>query len=102
MQFRERALADPHGFGAQVGGQQVVAEPQEKADEGGVNYTCGLPVIRTSPDHGTAFDIAGQNIASPDSMRTALFEAISIYRQRSDFEHYTANPIKRHSLSTER
>jgi 4-hydroxythreonine-4-phosphate dehydrogenase len=72
------------------------------ADEGGVNYTCGLPVIRTSPDHGTAFDIAGQNIASPDSMRTALFEAISIYRQRSDFEHYTANPIKRHSLSTER
>lgn len=72
------------------------------ADEGGVNYTCGLPVIRTSPDHGTAFDIAGKNIADPDSMREALFEALEIYRQRTDYEFYTANPLKRHNLSTER
>lgn len=72
------------------------------AFEGGVNYTCGLPVIRTSPDHGTAFDIAGKNVADPGSMREALFEALEIYRQRTDYEHYTANPLKRHNLSTER
>lgn len=72
------------------------------ADEGGVNYTCGLSVVRTSPDHGTAFDIAGQNIASPDSMREALFEAISILHQRKNYEINTANPIKRQSLTAER
>ncbi len=72
------------------------------ASDGGVNYTCGLPVVRTSPDHGTAFDIAGKNIANPDSMREALFEALEIYRKRKDYEHYTANPVKRHNLSAER
>lgn len=49
----------------------------------GVNYTAGLPVIRISPDHGTAFDIAGQNRASEASLRTAMFCAIDILRSRN-------------------
>lgn len=52
------------------------------AFEDGVNFTAGLPIIRTSPDHGTAFGIAGKNEASPDSMRAALYLAIDIARQR--------------------
>ncbi len=50
----------------------------------GVNYTAGLGIIRTSPDHGTAFDIAGKGIASESSFRQALFMAIDISRQRSE------------------
>ena len=49
----------------------------------GVNYTAGLPLIRTSPDHGTAFNIAGQGIASPDSMRSAIYLALDIVRQHT-------------------
>ncbi len=48
----------------------------------GVNYTAGLPVVRTSPDHGTAFDIAGRGTADPDSFRAALFQALDIARNR--------------------
>ena len=51
---------------------------------GGVNYTAGLPVIRTSPDHGTAFNLAGKNLADASSMRSALFCACDIYKQRKD------------------
>ncbi len=50
----------------------------------GVNFTAGLPVIRTSPDHGTGYEIAGQNIADPSSMRQAIYAAIDISRSRSD------------------
>ncbi len=49
----------------------------------GVNYTAGLPIVRTSPDHGTAFNIAGKGIASPDSMRSAIYLALDIVRQRN-------------------
>jgi len=49
---------------------------------GGINYTAGLPIVRTSPDHGTAFDIAGEGKASPDSMRNAIYGAIDIARRR--------------------
>ena len=48
----------------------------------GVNFTAGLNKIRTSPDHGTAFDIAGNNIADPTSFKNAIFSAIDIYRNR--------------------
>lgn len=50
--------------------------------EDGVNFTAGLPVIRTSPDHGTAFEMAGRDEADPRSMRAAIFTAIDIYRNR--------------------
>jgi len=52
------------------------------AQEGGVNFTAGLPVVRTSPAHGTGYDIAGKNIASPDAMRNAIYWAIDILNNR--------------------
>lgn len=70
--------------------------------EDGINYTCGLPVIRTSPDHGTAFDIAGKNIADESSFRNAVFEALDIYRRRIQYEEFTANPLQRQKLSKEK
>ena len=63
----------------------------------GVNYTAGLSAVRTSPDHGTAFDIAGQNIANPASFRKALFTAIDIARNRKNYIEMTANPVKSRS-----
>ncbi|MDR3127445.1 MAG: 4-hydroxythreonine-4-phosphate dehydrogenase PdxA [Tannerellaceae bacterium] len=59
----------------------------------GVNYTGGLSIIRTSPAHGTAYDIAGQGIASPDSFRQALFTAIDACRQRAAFQEASSNPL---------
>lgn len=61
---------------------------------GGVNFTAGLPVIRTSPDHGTAYDIAGKGQASPDSFRQAIYAACDIYRLRNEYKELTANPLK--------
>jgi 4-hydroxy-L-threonine phosphate dehydrogenase PdxA len=49
---------------------------------GGVNYTAGLPIIRTSPDHGVAYDIAGKNLANPSSMIQAYKYAVSILKNR--------------------
>lgn len=54
------------------------------AFENGVNYTAGLPIIRTSPDHGTAYNIAGKNQANEQSFREALFQAINIFKHRSE------------------
>lgn len=68
----------------------------------GVNYTCGLSVVRTSPDHGTAFDIAGKNEADPDSLREAVFQAVEILQKREDFAEMTANPLKRNYIAKER
>lgn len=59
----------------------------------GVNYTAGLSAIRTSPDHGTAYDLAGKNEADPTSFRQALFLAIDIARQRKDYLDMHANPL---------
>ena len=61
----------------------------------GVNYTAGLPIVRTSPDHGTAFDIAGKNVADESSFREAVFQAIDILRQRDEYAANTANPLVR-------
>lgn len=68
----------------------------------GVNFTAGLPIIRTSPDHGTAFDIAGKGIADPSSFREAVFAAIDLLAQRKNFEENTANPLQRGKLVRER
>jgi len=61
--------------------------------EEGVNYTAGLPIIRTSPAHGTAFDIAGKNIASPDSFRQAIYAAIDIFSKREQYLNLMKNPL---------
>lgn len=65
------------------------------AMEDGVNYTAGLSIIRTSPAHGTAFDIAGQNKASEDSFRQALYSALDIYRNRLRYREATENPLRK-------
>lgn len=59
----------------------------------GVNFTAGLPYVRTSPDHGTAFDIAGRGTANEASFRQAIFAAIDIYRNRLADDEATANPL---------
>jgi len=61
--------------------------------DNGVNYTAGLPLVRTSPDHGTAFDIAGQGKASELSMRHAIFTAIDIFRNRINYDEPQKNPL---------
>jgi 4-hydroxythreonine-4-phosphate dehydrogenase len=63
----------------------------------GVNYTAGLPVVRTSPDHGTAYDIAGKGQASSSSFLEAIFTCIDILNSRSEYKFYTANPLRRGS-----
>ena len=59
----------------------------------GVNFTAGLPIVRTSPDHGTAYDIAGQNKASGDSMRNAIYLAIDVFRNHAFEKEISANPL---------
>lgn len=62
----------------------------------GVNFTAGLPIVRTSPDHGTAYDIAGQGKADEASMRQAIYAAIDIYRNRKNYDEAHANPLKKY------
>ncbi len=62
----------------------------------GVNFTAGLDIVRTSPDHGTAFDIAGKNAANPDSMRNAIYMAVDIFRNRKAWAEMSRNPLKRY------
>lgn len=60
----------------------------------GVNYTAGLSIVRTSPDHGTAFDIAGDGVAEPSSFRQALFSALQLVRNRKQSQVDEANPLE--------
>ncbi len=63
----------------------------------GVNYTAGMPVVRTSPDHGTAFDIAGKGIADGQSTLESIFLAVDIIRHRKQREEDRANPLRKMS-----
>ncbi len=74
---------------------QGLAPFKALAMEEGINYTAGLPIVRTSPDHGTAYDIAGQNKADEQSFRHALFGAVDIYRNRLFFDEITARPLRK-------
>ena len=65
----------------------------------GVNYTAGISGVRTSPDHGTAFDIAGKNRADESSFRAAIFTAVEIINQRKDYEQNRKNPLKKMSAA---
>ncbi len=69
--------------------------------ESGVNFTAGLPVVRTSPAHGTAFEIAGKDLASPDSFRAAMYLACDIVSNRKQHAEITANPLKATRHETE-
>lgn len=67
--------------------------PFKTLDMSGVNFTAGLNIVRTSPDHGTGYDIAGKNEADPSSMRNAIYMAIDVLRQRASYDELTANPL---------
>ena len=68
----------------------------------GVNFTAGLPIVRTSPDHGTAFDIAGKNLASEESFRKAVFFANNIVKRRREQLELLSNPLKIRKLTRDR
>jgi len=65
------------------------------AKDNGLNYTAGLPVVRTSPDHGTAFDIAGKNKADHSSFLAAIYECLDIIERRNTFRENHRNPLKK-------
>ena len=68
----------------------------------GVNFTAGLNKVRTSPDHGTAYEISGKGLADENSFKEAVFSAIKIYKNRSDYEFLTSNPLKKSSQKERR
>lgn len=65
------------------------------AFEGGVNYTAGLSLVRTAPDHGTLFEIAGKGVADASSFRQAIYLATDIYRNRINYDAPLANPLQK-------
>jgi 4-hydroxythreonine-4-phosphate dehydrogenase len=69
------------------------------AFDGGVNYTAGLKIIRTSPAHGTAYELAGKNEAMPDSFRKAIYMACDIFKARATHAQLTADPLKSYDIS---
>jgi len=75
---------------------QGLAPFKTLAREKGVNFTAGLPFIRTSPDHGTAFNIAWKGLADPTSMREAIYKAIDIFRRRTIFDNVSSNPLRKY------
>lgn len=74
---------------------QGLAPFKTLAMDAGVNVTAGLPCVRTSPDHGTGYDIAGQGVASEASMRNALYMALDIFRNRRRDDEAFRNPLRR-------
>ena len=68
------------------------------AFENGVNFTAGLPKVRTSPDHGTAYDIAGKNIADETSMMHAIYTAIDIAKNRQELSDLEAGSMKKKTI----
>ena len=75
---------------------QGLAPFKALAMDEGVNFTAGLPIVRTSPAHGTAYDIAGQGIATENSFRQAIYTAIDVYRNRIVEERIHARPLRKH------
>lgn len=63
------------------------------AFELGVNYTAGLPIVRTSPDHGTAYEMAGRDLADPRSMISSIYAAIDVYNSRMDYDELQAGKM---------
>ena len=74
---------------------QGLAPFKTLAMDSGVNFTAGLPYVRTSPDHGTGYDIAGKNLANENSLRQAIYMAIDIWRNRQRYDEAAANPLGR-------
>ncbi|MDD2594743.1 MAG: 4-hydroxythreonine-4-phosphate dehydrogenase PdxA [Bacteroidales bacterium] len=64
------------------------------AFDNGVNFTAGLPIVRTSPDHGTAYELAGKGIANPAPMLSAIYTAIDICNNRRNYDEMNRNPLE--------
>ncbi|MDI9550807.1 MAG: 4-hydroxythreonine-4-phosphate dehydrogenase PdxA [Candidatus Cryptobacteroides sp.] len=73
---------------------QGLAPFKALAFEDGVNFTAGLPIVRTSPDHGTAYEMAGRDEADPHSMMSSIYTAIDIFRKRIAFDRLEAGKMK--------
>ena len=71
------------------------------AFEFGVNYTAGLPIVRTSPDHGTAYEMAGRDMADPRSMISSIYAAVDICTRRAEFDELQAGRMKTQTPSSE-
>lgn len=71
------------------------------AFELGVNYTAGLPIVRTSPDHGTAYEMAGRDQADPRSMMSSIYTAVDICNHRAEYDDLQANKMKVQSVSSD-
>ncbi len=74
---------------------QGLAPFKALAMDEGVNFTAGLPIVRTSPAHGTAYDIAGKGIASEDSFRQAVYVAMDVFRNRKIEKEISARPLRK-------
>jgi 4-hydroxythreonine-4-phosphate dehydrogenase len=90
--FGSSARSQYDGVLAMYHDQGLTAFKALAFDEG-VNFTAGLPIVRTSPDHGTAFDIAGKDLASETSFRSAIFLAVDVFRQRKFYKKIIENPL---------
>ena len=80
---------------------QGLAPFKSLAFEDGVNYTAGLPVVRTSPDHGTAYEMAGRDLADPRSMKAAIYAAIDIFNKRAEYDDLIENRMTIKAPDTE-
>ena len=81
---------------------QGLAPFKTLAMDGGVNFTAGLPYVRTSPDHGTGFDIAGKGVADPQSMRQALYLGVDIFRNRAAHDEAYRRPLRRQHMERDK
>lgn len=77
---------------------QGLAPFKTLAFESGVNYTAGLPIVRTSPDHGVGYDIAGKGTADESSLRAAIYMACDIYKKRKEYREFTSNPLQKQEV----
>lgn len=91
--FGSSAKSNYDGILAMYHDQGLAAFKALSFDEG-VNFTAGLPIVRTSPDHGTAYDIVGKNKASGDSMRNAIYLAIDVHRNHQFEKEITEDPLE--------
>ena len=81
---------------------QGLAPFKTLAMDAGVNFTAGLPFVRTSPDHGTGYDITGKNLANPESLRCAVYAAIDIFNNREAYDAAYSRPLRHQHLDKER
>lgn len=81
---------------------QGLAPFKALAFDSGVNFTAGLPIVRTSPDHGVAYDIAGKGTADESSLRAAIFTATDIFLKRKEYRSFASNPLQKQDIKENR